>query len=65
MVDQGCDFNFFRDVRVETDIRIDIAISIRPMTTKLGKHVHLEELTQMRLIKQGMVTSLRQDDVKN
>ena len=33
------------------------------MITKLGKKVHLQDLTQMRLIKQVLVTSLRQQQV--
>ena len=39
-----------RDMRIR--IRIDISISIRPLTTKFGKQVHLQDLTQMILIKQ-------------
>ena len=34
------------------DIKIDISISIRPMTNEFGKQVHLEVLTQMTLTKQ-------------
>ena len=48
---------FFQDIYVRTDIRIDISISIRSMTTKFGKQVHVGELTQMRLIE---VTNLEQ-----
>ena len=33
------------------------------MITKYGKQLHLEELTQMRLIKHALVTSSRQDHV--
>ena len=33
------------------------------MTTKFGKKVNLEELTQIRLIKQVLVTSSHQDHV--
>ena len=47
------------------DIGIDISISIGPMATKFDKQVYLEELTQMRLIKQVTVTSLIQDHLKN
>ena len=32
---------------------------------KFGKQVHLQDLTQIRLIKQVLVTSLRQDQVRN
>ena len=39
-------------------VRIDIRIDV-------SRQVHLEELTQMRLIKQAMVTSSRQDHVAN
>ena len=35
------------------------------MVTKFGKQVHLQDLTQMRLIKQVLVMSLRQDNVAN
>ena len=52
-------------VHMRIDIGIDISISIRPMATKFDKQVYLEELTQMRLIKQVTVTSLIQDHLKN
>ena len=42
----------FQGIRVRIDIRIDIFISVRRMTTKFGEQVHLQDLTQMRLIKQ-------------
>ena len=35
------------------------------MTTKFGKQLHLEELTQVRLIKQVLVISTGQDHVTN
>ena len=35
------------------------------MITKFHKQVHLQDLTQLRLIKQLLVTSLRQDHVTN
>ena len=35
------------------------------MTTKFGKQVQLEELIQMKLIKQVLVTPSRQDQVTN
>ena len=50
MADRGEEFSFFQDIHVRIDIRIDISISIRPMTTKFGKQLHLQDLTQMRLI---------------
>ena len=37
------------------DIAITISIFISPMTNKFGKQVHLEEFTQMRLIKKKLV----------
>ena len=57
MADWGGEFSFFQDIYVRIDIRIDISISIRSMTTKFGKQVHVGELTQMRLIE---VTNLEQ-----
>ena len=63
MAHRGSEFNFFQDIYVRIDIRIDISISIRPMTTKFDKQVYLQDLPQMRLIKQVLVTSLRQDHV--
>ena len=51
MMDQDDDFNFFQGLPVGIDIRIDISISIRLMTTKFDKQVHLQKLTQVRLIK--------------
>ena len=65
MADLGGEFNFFRGIHERIDIIIDISNSIRPMTTKFGKQVHLQGLTQMRLIKQVLVTPLRQDYVTN
>ena len=58
MADRGGECSFFQGIPVGTDIRIDISISMRPIITKFGKQVHLRELTQMRLIKQMLVTSL-------
>ena len=43
MKDRGGEFSLFRGIHVRTDI----SISIRPMTTKFGKQVHLEKFTQM------------------
>ena len=37
----GGEFSFF----IGFHVRIDIFISIRPMVTKLGKQVHLQNLT--------------------
>ena len=35
------------------------------MITKFDKQVHLQDLTQIRLIKQVPVTSLREDHLRN
>ena len=65
MVDLGGKFSFLWGMNVRIDIRIDISISIRPMTTKFNNQVHLEELTQVRLMKQVLKTSSSQDHVTN
>ena len=62
-MDRVGEFGFFQGIHVRIDIRIDISISVRSMITKFAKQVHLQDLTQMRLIKQVLVTSLRQDHV--
>ena len=49
MSDRDSEFNFVRGIHVRTDIRIDISTSITPMTTELGKQLHLEELHQEQL----------------
>ena len=59
MADPGGEFRFFQGILERIDMRIDISISIRPMTTKFGEQLHLQDLTQMRLI----LTLLRQDHV--
>ena len=61
----GIQFSIFRGIYVRFDIRIDMSMSIRRVITKFGKHVHLQDLTQMRIIKKILVTPLRQDHVKN
>ena len=48
---QDDEFSFFQGIHVRIGIIIDISIVIRLMTTKYGKQVHLQEFTQMRLIK--------------
>ena len=62
MVKWGGNFSFYQaiDIRIDTriDIRIAISIFTISMTTTFRKEVHLEELTQTRLIKQ--MTSSRQ-----
>ena len=64
MTDRGGEFSIFRKDNVRTDKRLDIFISIRPMTMQFGEQVHLEEMNQMRLIKQVLVSPSRQDHVK-
>ena len=61
MADPGGEFRFFQGILERIDMRIDISISIRPMTTKFGEQLHLQDLTQMRLI----LMLLRQDHVTN
>ena len=51
---------FSKGIHVRINIRIDISISISPMTTKFGKLVHLKELAPIRLIKWVLVTLLPQ-----
>ena len=58
MADRGGEFSFFSSTHVRIDIRIDISISIRPVTTKVDKQIHLEELTQITLIEQFLVIML-------
>ena len=65
MADQGGEFNFIQGIRVSIDIRIDISISIKPIITNFDKQVHPQDLAQMKLIKQVLVKSLRQDHVTN
>ena len=65
MADRGGECSFFQGIPVGTDIRIDISISMRPIITKFGKQVHLQNSLQMRLIKLVLVTSLRQGHVSN
>ena len=65
MADRSGELSFFQGIHVRTDIGIDISISIRLMITKFDKQVQLQNLTQMRLIKQVLATSLRHDQVMN
>ena len=65
MSDQGGECSFFEDIHVRTDIGKNISISIRPMTTKFGKQVHLRKFIRMSLLKQVLVTSSIQDHVTN
>ena len=64
MVERGGEFSFFQGIHVRIDIRADISISITPMIVKFGKQVYLQDLTQMKLIKQVLVTLLWQDHAK-
>ena len=65
MADEGGEFSFSQGIHVSSDIRTDFSISMRLMTIKFRKQVHLQDLTQMRLFKQVLVTSLRQDYMAN
>ena len=69
MSNWGNEFSFFQGIHVRidvrTDVRTDISISVRPTIIKSGSQVHLQDLTQMRLIKQVLVTSSRQDNMTN
>ena len=47
MVDQDDGFSFFLGNHVRIDVRIHIPISVNPMTTKFGKQVHLDDMTQI------------------
>ena len=53
MMDPGDQLNFFWGIHVGIEMRIDATISLRAMITKFVKHVHLEESTWMRQIKQA------------
>ena len=67
MADRGDEFGFFQgmEFHVNTDIRVDISISIRPTITKVVWQVHLQDMTQKSLIKNVLVPPLRQDYVTN
>ena len=65
MTDQGGESSFCQSIYIKIDIRIDMSISLRPVTTKFDKQVHLAELTKMRLIKYVLVTSPCQYHVTN
>ena len=59
MVGRTGEFSFIQGIHVRIDMKIDISISVRPLTTKFGSEVHREELILMRLIRQVLVTSSR------
>ena len=65
MEDQGNEYSFFQGIHARIDIRIDISISIRSWTTKIGMQVHVQDLTKMRPMKQILVTLLGQNQVTN
>ena len=44
-----------------THVRIDISISVTPMTAIFPRQVYLEELAQIKLIKQVLVTLARRN----
>ena len=56
MADQGGEISLFQVIHARIDTEIDISIAIKPLTTKSGKQIYLEELKQLRLIKQVPVT---------
>ena len=45
MAYRGGEFSFFQGTHVKINIRIDISISVRPMTTRFDKQLHLQNLT--------------------
>ena len=65
MADRAGEFSFLQGIHIRFAIRMDISNPVRPMITKCDKQVHLQDLTQMRLIKQVLVTSLSRDHVTN
>ena len=65
MEDRGGEFCFFQGIHVRNDIRIDISVPIRPSRPKLSRYLHLEELTQIRIIGAGdLITSRSCDKLK-
>ena len=64
MADLGGELSFFQDIHVRIDIRIDLHL-YKNYDHQICKQVHLQDLTQMRLIKQILVKSLHQDHVSN
>ena len=49
MENWGDEFSFFQGIHVRIDLRIDISISIKPMSTKFGKQIHLGEMTPLNV----------------
>ena len=66
MADWDGEFIFFQGIQIRTNIIIDISMSIRPMTTKFGKKVYLQDLTKMKLAGAGdVLTSRSRDKLKS
>ena len=63
MADKVGEFSFLQGIHIRTYKRIYTFISIRSMAIKFGRLVHLEELRQMKLIKQVLVTPSRRNHV--
>ena len=67
MAERGGEISFFQGIRARIDLKIDIFLSMRLMTTKFGKQVHLQESSQMRLIRPSagnVITSRSHEKVK-
>ena len=47
MEDPGEMLSFFLDIYIRVDTRVNISFSIRPVTTKYVKWVHLGELNHL------------------
>ena len=65
MADREGEFNFFQRIHVRIGIRIDFSISIRPMITRFGNQIHLQDLTQIRIIKAGTGDVIHKDHLTN
>ena len=65
MADWKYKSSFLQGIHVRIDTKIDISISIKTITTKFHKQILLEELTQIRLIKQVLMTSSCEYHVTN
>ena len=65
MAHRGGELSFLKGMHVRTDVIFDIPIFIRPMITDFGKQINLQDLNQMTLIMQVLLTSLCQDHVTN
>ena len=50
--------SFFVVIHARSDVKIDICVSIIPLTTKFGKQVYLEEFIKKKLTKQVLETWL-------